>query len=218
VTLKVLIVDDHWAIRQALADVLRRCNDLELVAQATDGRQALELAALHQPDLIVLDIALPHIRGMHVLRQMRSQGIKAKVLVFTMYPAEPYASMARQLGADGFLSKDADEQAIVYAIDAVAAGLTVFPGRSTPVAIHRTSAPAPSLVDRLSRREAEVFHALISGEANKSIAARLNISPKSVTTYRDRIFTKLGVDSIAQLATLAAHEEKSVVSPADVAS
>lgn len=205
-TAKVLIVDDHWAIRQALSDVVSHCPGLSLVGQALDGQQALDMALLYQPDVLVLDIALPRVRGLQVLRELRVRSSPVKVLIFTMHPASSYAAMARSWGAQGFLSKDADEASICAAILAVVNGQSYFPtlGSTEDGSGELVSA---NPLDKLSRREHEVFRGLIQGEPNKDIAARLGISPKSVTTYRDRLFTKLNVDSIAQLCTMAAREE-----------
>lgn len=203
---KVLIVDDHWAIRQALTDVVSHCPGLTLVGQALDGQQALDMTLLYQPDVLVLDIALPRVRGLQVLRELRLRASPVKVLIFTMHPASSYASMARSWGAQGFLSKDADETSICAAILALVNGQTYFPTLArADEAQGELDAMHP--LDKLSRRENEVFRGLIRGEPNKDIAARLGISPKSVTTYRDRLFTKLNVDSIAQLCTMAAREE-----------
>lgn len=203
---RVLIVDDHWAIRQALTDVVSRCEGLELMGQAEDGQQALDMVEQLHPDLVVLDVNLPVVRGMEVLRQIRARAWATKVLIFSMYPADPYAEMARRWGAQGFLAKDANAQSIMQALLKVAASGTSFPDRGV-IGLKATEAKRriPTL-ESLSRREVQVFQALVRGEPNKDIAARLNISPKSVSTYRDRLFTKLQVNSIAQLCALAAED------------
>ena len=204
VTIKVIVADDHWAIRQALATVIAKCPGLSLVGEADDGLQALELVNSLRADLLVLDISLPHLRGLDVLVQIRQLGPLPRVLVFTMYPADPYAAMARQRGAQGFLSKEAHEERIQEAILTLADGRDYWPSAALgqrPGA----SGSGTAALDQLSRRESEVFKALIVGEPNKDIAARLGVSPKSITTYRDRLFTKLQVQSIAELCALAAH-------------
>ena len=157
----VLIADDHWAIRQTLSDVVSRCPELRLLAQADDGVQALALAKELQPDVLVLDISLPQLRGMQVLRQLRAAGSKVKILIFTMYPADQYADIARHWGAQGFLSKDADGPTIVAAIQSVARGETVFPATLPSVSNAPAAATPRRTLDTLSQREAEVFKALV---------------------------------------------------------
>lgn len=203
---RILIADDHWAIRQALAEVISRLPDAEVIAEASDGVRALELVKQTIPDLIVLDVSLPLLRGMQVLKQMRALESKTSVLIFTMYPADQYAEISRRWGAQGFVSKDADEASIVSAISAVLAGELVFPKTTRRSESARKKILNNGSIDLLSEREMEVFRSLTRGETNKSIAVRLKLSPKSITTYRDRLFAKLQVENIAELCSLAARE------------
>jgi len=198
---RLIIADDHLVVRQGLRDILSRTADLEVVAEAVDGAEAETLARTVQADLLILDIALPVRRGIQVLESIRAAGIKLPVLFFSMYSASQYVDYARRAGAQGFVSKDADEAALIRAIRRVLAGASCFPGRqSEPPA----GAVGDDIFKALSRRELEVMQALVNGTSILEIAANLGISSQSVTTYRRRLLEKLEVRSNAELATLAA--------------
>lgn len=211
---RILIADDHWAIRQALTEVISKCGNAEVAAEAVNGIEAIALAEETRPDLIILDISLPKLRGMQVLRQLRATGFSTPILIFSMYPADQYADISRRWGAQGFLSKDAEEPEIAAAIKSVLSGALVFPKSTRRRIVNIESSLNKGTVDLLSKREVEVFRSLTRGETNKSIASRLKISPKSVTTYRDRIFAKLEVHSVAELCNVAAREGLLETTPA----
>jgi DNA-binding NarL/FixJ family response regulator len=201
---RLIIADDHAVLRQGLRDLVAGTPDLQVVAEASDGPEAERLARTRPADLLLLDVALPLRRGLQVLESLRRDGVTLPVLVFSMYPAEPYAEHARRAGAQGFVSKDADSPELLRAIRRVLAGGTSFPAR-------RRAAPPNGSGDpfaRLSARELEVMNGLLGGSSLLQIAAGAGITPKSVTTYRRRLLDKLGVRSNAELATLAARYGK----------
>ena len=201
---RVIIADDHAVLRQGLRDLLSGTSDLEVVAEASDGVAAERLARIRPADLLLLDVALPERRGLQVLESLRRDGIALPVIVFSMYPAVPYAEHARRAGAQGYVAKDADSSELLRAIRRVLAGGTSFPGRRGAGPRHGSGDPFA----HLSAREVEVMSGLLAGSSLLQIAAAAGITPKTVTTYRRRLLDKLGVRSNAELAALAERHGK----------
>lgn len=199
---RLIIADDHAVLRQGLRDLVAQTPDLEIVAEAVDGAEAESLARSRPAELLLLDIALPVRRGLQVLESLRSDGVALPVLLFSMYPANPFADYARRAGAQGFVSKAAGSAELLAAIRRVLGGRTSFP-RRIPASVPPAER-ADSPFEQLSRRETDVLLGLLEGASLVEIGRRVGISPKSVTTYRRRLFDKLGVQSNAELATLAA--------------
>ncbi|HEX7373859.1 MAG TPA: response regulator transcription factor, partial [Steroidobacteraceae bacterium] len=154
-----------------------------------------------EADLLVLDIALPRMRGLEVLQAMHASGIELPVLLYSMYPLAQYAEAARRAGARGFVSKSADSDELLDAIRRILAGGTYFP-RTERNAPRPESATDPFM--SLSRRENDVMLGLVRGANLLQIAAEIGVGVKSVTTYRRRLLDKLGVRSNAELVALAA--------------
>jgi two-component system response regulator EvgA len=199
---RLIIADDHWVVRHALRSLLASRLDLEIVGEASDGSQVMELAETLNPDLIILDISLPVMSGMQVLAAFKSMPRSPAVLVFTMHPADQYLKHVVTLGARGFMSKDSDASKIISGIDAILSGRTAFPIEPGGC-FNRRRKSQDRIVGPLSKREDEVLRALVHGERNGDIALRLKISAKTVSTYRTRIFEKLNVENNAELVALA---------------
>ena len=201
---RIVIADDHWVVRHAMKSLLVSRPDLEVVGEASDGHQVLSLAQLLKPDLIILDISLPGLTGMQVLEHLKGAASTCAVLVFTMHPADQYLKHVIALGARGFISKDSESTKIGDAIDAILAGNTAFPSaKKEEFKRRRNAGSSTSTMDPLSKREDEVLQGLVHGERNSVIALRLNISAKTVATYRLRILEKLNVENNAELVALA---------------
>lgn len=199
---RLIIADDHWVVRHALKSLLASRLDLEVVGEASDGSQVLELAATLNPDLIILDISLPGMSGMQVLAAFKALPRSPSVLIFTMHPADQYLKHVVTLGARGFMSKDSHASKIIGGIDAILSGRTAFPVDQGD-AFNRKGKSLGKAVGPLSKREDEVLRALVQGERNGDIAQRLKISAKTVSTYRTRILEKLNVENNAELVALA---------------
>lgn len=199
-TARIILADDHQVVRQGLREILARTSDLAVAGEAVDGAEAEAQARAGQADLLILHIALPIRRGIQVLESLRADGIALPVLFFSMYSASQYVEYARRAGAQGFVGKEADEADLLRAIRRILAGGTSFPAQNRAAAdAESDSNPFKSL----SRREFEVMHALAGGTSILEIAARLGVSPQSITTYRRRLLEKLGVKSNAELVALA---------------
>jgi DNA-binding NarL/FixJ family response regulator len=197
---RIIIADDHHVVRQGLRDIVGRRSDLEVVAEADDGFKAEELVRSTMAELLILDIGLPLRRGLAVLERLRADGILLPVLFFSMYPASQYAGLARQAGAQGFVGKEADDTELLRALYQVLAGGTSFASRARM----RSSAEArDEPFQALSARELQVFQALVRGTSLTDLAQRMEVSSKTLSTYRARLLAKLGVRSNAELVALA---------------
>lgn len=202
-----LIVDDHPVIRMAVRMLLER-NGLEVVGEADNGVDAVQMVRQHEPDVVILDIGIPRLDGLNVISRIRSLGLDSHVLVLTSLPAEGFCQRCLQAGARGFVSKEEDLQNLVIAINSISAGFTFFPADVLPVG---QGAPASEqeLVGRLSNQELMVLQYLASGLGNKEIAERMLLSNKTVSTYKSRIQQKLNLASLLELIEFARRNDLS---------
>jgi two-component system, NarL family, invasion response regulator UvrY len=202
--LRVLIVDDHPLIRKGLRQILVESVHIGLVEEASDGFQALEAARKDRFDVIVLDISLPGKDGMEVLRELKETAPDTPVLMLSIQPEEQYALRAFRLGASGCLNKSGAPDELIAAIRAVASGGTyVSPAASGVLVsgIKRGDGQAPHLL--LSEREHQVMLLLANGRTVGEVASGLNLSVKTVSTYRARILEKMSLVNNAQLTQYA---------------
>jgi two-component system nitrate/nitrite response regulator NarL len=178
----VLVAEDHPLFRSALVDALKRRPDLELVGEAEDGEQALELTRGLRPDVVLMDARLPALDGVEVLRSVVSERLPTRVLMLSAEASGPVVSEAMELGAAGYLAKTADANAIGEAVSAVARGQTL-------------ADEARAATDRpiLTKREAEVLALSAEGLSGPQIGRELNVSPATVKTHLKNIYEKLGV-------------------------
>jgi DNA-binding NarL/FixJ family response regulator len=195
---RIIIADDHLVVRQGLRDILSRRADLEVVAEASDGVLAEQLARSTLAELLILDIGLPLRRGMAVLQRLRADGIGLPVLFFSMYPASQYATVARKEGAQGFVGKESSADELLQAVDQVLAGGLSFPGAS-----HALGASGNNSFDKLSPREKQVLHGLLAGTSLHELSLGLEVNTKTLSTYRARLLNKLQVKNNAELMALA---------------
>ena len=205
--IRVLLVDDEELVRSGLRLILSTEPDLEVVAEAADGEQALALAELHRPDVVMLDIRMPGLDGIEVARRLAASGSAARVVVLTTFDNDDYVYGALRAGASGFLLKDAPATQLVTAIRAAAAGDAVLAPsvtrrvvdelgrRQAPVAIQR--------LDELTDRERDVLTLMAEGCSNAEIGDRLFITEGTVKTHVARILVKLGVRDRLQAVVLA---------------
>ncbi len=197
---RVLIVDDHPAVREGLSIRLSRQPDLEVCGEAADVPAALRLAADTDPDVVVVDISLRSGDGIELIKRLRARDSRAKMLVWSMYGESLYAERALQAGAAGYITKGEATDTIVAAIRRVlAGGLYLSPGMTESVVRRAVAAPGqgplPDPIAALSDRELEVFRHLGRGLDTNRIAERMRVSPKTVETYRARVKEKLGLDT-----------------------
>lgn len=197
--IRVYVVDDHGVVRAGMAHLLNSEPDIEVIGQASGGWQALrELEPqIHQVDVVVLDLSMPKLSGLEVLRRLRAMREDIAVLVVSMYSEEEFGPPLLEAGAAGYLCKDQTDLDLVQGVRSVASGRTFhsrsIDRRKQAVALHQT----------LTARELQVFLLLLEGRPVTDIAAELDLGMSTVSTYIGKIRTKLGVDSIAEIVHYA---------------
>jgi DNA-binding NarL/FixJ family response regulator len=203
----VLIADDHPVVRQGLQVLLSVQDDIEVVGEAADGGQALALAAELSPDVILLDLKLPDMDGIAVLRELRASGLAARALVLTSASDRDLVPLAVQAGAAGFLYKDVDPDALVRALRSVHDGNTLLaPEAAGSLLRSGTTARAVDGIGALTGREREVLAQIAGGRSNREIARVLRVSEKTVKTHVSSVLAKLGVADRTQAALLAVRQ------------
>lgn len=200
---KAMVVDDHPFIRSSVKMLLKQEN-FEVVAEADNGADALQLAREYAPDLIVLDIGMPKLDGLEVIRRITALNLKCKILVLTSQSANFYAVRCMQAGAAGYISKTDDMGELVKAIKAIMEGYTFFPELATS-SVRRSDVEATDLelIQSLSDRELMILQQLSNGLSNKEIGEAMLLSSKTVSTYKTRLIDKLKVKSVVYLADFA---------------
>jgi len=205
--LRLLIGDDHTLMRQGLRKILEERPDWEIIAEAGDGRTAVQQTLALQPDVAVLDIGMPLLNGIEACAQIVRKLPSVQVLILSMYSDEAYVTQAVRAGARGYLLKDSAGADLIGAIAAVAAGKSFF---SPPVArvvlddyARRLADKGMDRYDSLSEREREIFQLVAEGHSTKEIAEMLSVSPTTVETHRSHILQKLDIHNTAELVLYA---------------
>lgn len=200
---KALVVDDHPFIRSSVKMLLKQQN-IEVVAEADNGADAVQLARDLVPDLILLDIAMPKLDGLEVISRINALRLPTKILILTSQSAQFYSGRCMKAGAAGYISKTKDLNELVKAINVVMDGYTFFPNLTTS-SVRRSDAEATDLelIQSLSDRELAILQQLSRGFSNKEIGDSMLLSNKTVSTYKTRLIEKLNVKSVVYLADFA---------------
>jgi RNA polymerase sigma factor (sigma-70 family) len=206
--LRIVVADDHTLFRQGLRRVLQEQPGWEVVAEASDGAEAVRRAEELEPHVAILDIAMPRLNGVDATRQIVRRVPDVRVLIVSMYSEEVFVSQALQAGAHGFLLKDSADTDLVRAVTDLMNGKSFFSPAVSKVVLddYVRQLAARGVTDRfdtLSEREREVFQLIAEGNSNKDMANLLNISPGTVETHRARIMEKLDVHSVAEIVLYA---------------
>ena len=204
--IRVLIADDHPVVRQGLQVLLSVQEDIEVVGEAADGREALAITAELDPDVILLDLKLPVMDGIAVLRELRDAGLRARALVLTSAADRELVTLALHAGAAGFLYKDIDPDALVRALRSVHDGHTLLAPEAAGSLLRSGAAPAVRGIGALTGREREVLAQIAEGRSNREIARLLRLSEKTVKTHVSSVLAKLGVADRTQAALLAVRQ------------
>jgi DNA-binding NarL/FixJ family response regulator len=221
--IRVLIADDQTIVRAGFAALLSSQPDIEVVAQGGDGREAVRLASIHHPDVVLMDIRMPEMDGIDATKRILADPRNAatRVLVLTTFDVDEYVYEALTAGASGFLLKDATAEELLSAVRVVARGDALLAPQVTGRLIREFSrqrrtrpSPAPELAT-LTARETEVLTLIAGGLSNAEIASRLVVSEHTVKTHVARVFTKLALRDRAQAVVLA--YESGLVTPGGVA-
>jgi DNA-binding NarL/FixJ family response regulator len=200
--IRVLIADDHGLVRAGIRALLEKQSTIEVVDEAGNGREALRLVRQHRPDLVLMDIAMPEINGLEVVRRLAKDFPKVRSIILSMHADEEHVWQALQAGAAGYLVKGSSLAELELAIKSVAQGETYLsPGVSGPVIkeyIRRTSHEGDS-ADSLTTRQREILQMIAEGKTMKQIALILGINVKTVESHRAQLMKRLGVQDIASL-------------------
>ncbi|MFC1864596.1 response regulator [Chloroflexota bacterium] len=196
--IKVLLAEDHVIVREGTRELVQRQSDMEVVGEAGDGEEAVELADKLHPDIVIMDITMPKLNGIEATKQIKALYPTTAVLILTAYDNDQYIFALLEAGAAGYLLKNVRGSELVDAIRAVHAGESVLHPAIARKVINRAVSPAPTEhqnVEALSEREIEVLKLAAKGISNKDIAEQLFISARTVQTHLSNIFNKLGVAS-----------------------
>jgi two-component system, NarL family, nitrate/nitrite response regulator NarL len=214
--IRLLLVDDHPVVRRGIRLSLTQQPRIQVVGEASDGREALAKAHELKPDVILMDIDMPHMNGLAVTDLLRREMPEVKVLILSMYSNTDYVMRIIQCGARGFVLKEASPDEVVQAIEAVQAGTAHFSPEVARVALNhvvRGNSEPMSPLSCLTNREREVLHFIAEGLSNKEIASQLNIGVRTVETHRERIMRKLDIHTIAGLTRFALQQGLVTLAP-----
>lgn len=204
--ISVLIADDHPVVRQGISVLLSVHDDMIVAGEAADGDETLRLAAQLRPDVLLLDLKLPRLDGVGVLRRLPEQSAGTRALVLTSAADKAEVALALQAGAAGFLYKDVDPDALVRAIRSVHDGHTLLAAEVADMLSARSAGHPTSGIGALTSREREVLALLADGQSNREIASTLRVSEKTVKTHVSSVLAKLGVADRTQAAVLAVRQ------------
>jgi len=196
-TIKIMVIDDQAVVRQGFVALINTVSDMTVVAEGTNGRQAIDLYRLHRPDVALMDLRMPELGGVEAIMAIRKEFPDARLIVLTTYDGDEDIYRSLQAGAQGYLLKDMFFEELEDAIRKVYGG-----SRRIPAHVAERLAERMGSSD-LTGREIEVLEQIVAGHSNKAIASRLNISEATVKSHINSILSKLGVSDRTQAATTA---------------
>jgi DNA-binding NarL/FixJ family response regulator len=206
IPIRVLLVDDHTLVRESLVGILQSDGDIEVIAQAADGIEAVDKALATRPDIVITDLSMPRLNGIEVVRRLRQALPDTRVLVLTMHQEDQYVLQAVRVGANGYLVKDSAAVELLAAVRNLHAGRGHFSPQAARALAEQLQHPERVLDDRyelLTAREREVFRLIAEGLTTKEIARQLAISTKTAENHRARVLTKIAVRNTAELVRYA---------------
>ena len=199
--IRILVADDHKIVRQGLRRLLDAAEGLEVAGEAADGDQALALVRANDYDVALIDMSMPGLSGMDLIKRLKLEKPKLRLLVLSMHGEQQYAARALKAGASGYLNKDSAADLLVTAIRKIAAGGVHIGDAAAASLMSADADKAPH--ERLSDREFEVLRLLVEGLGPSEIGERLHLSVKTVSTHKTRILEKMGLASAADLVRYA---------------
>jgi two-component system, NarL family, nitrate/nitrite response regulator NarL len=210
-TIRVVIADDHVFVRDGIKSLLESEENIIVIAEATDGLEAVKAVNFYQPDLLIVDIRMPNMTGIEVVDKLRTEGNFVKIIVLSMHDSEEYVLKSIKAGADGYLLKGSSKEEFLKALHAVVNGGKYFSGDISSILISQltsTITPAESkpISDEemlITKREKEILKLLLSGKGNKEIAEALDISKRTAEVHRFNLMKKLKVKNLMELSNKA---------------
>lgn len=206
-SIRILLAEDHKITRQGLRSLLENDSELEVIAEAGNGREAVALAKQLAPDVVIMDVSMPDLNGVEATKRVISDRSDVKVIALSMHSDTLFVSEMLKSGAAGYLLKDCAFEELVQAIKTVAEGKTYLSPSISGIVVddylHRLTKSHTSDLDVLTDREREVLQLLAEGQSTKQIALKLHISSKTVETHRRQIMNKLDLHTVAELTKYA---------------
>jgi len=200
----VFVADDHAVVREGLASLLAAQPDLRVIGTAADGRDTVRQVAKLQPEVVVMDIAMPQMNGIEAARELRDRAPQVRLVILSMHSSVEHVFHALEAGASGYVLKASAAKEIIDAVRVVHAGRRYFSQEIAEMmaeVVSRSAAASP--LNRLSKRERQVLQLVAEGRSSAQIAATLHLSPKTVDTYRSRLMQKLHIGDVAGLVKFA---------------
>lgn len=202
--IKVMVVDDHDLVRTGIIRILNDAPGIAVVAEAASGEEALSIARKQKPHVMLMDVSMPGIGGLEATRKLVQSNSKLRIIVLSVHAEEPFPSRMMQAGASGYLTKGCAVEEILTAIKTVHAGdRYIGADVAQKLALNMVPGGQTSPFDALSPREMQVMLMLTQGQRPQDISDNLCLSPKTISTYRHRLYEKLGVSNDADLARMA---------------
>lgn len=209
--IRVVLADDHVFVRDGIKSLLENEANIEVVGEAIDGADALEVVAHSKPDLLIVDIRMPQLTGIEVVEKLRGENNNVKIIMLSMHESEEYVLKSIKAGADGYLLKGSSKEEFLKALHTVAAGGKYFSGDISSILISQLTnsstslEPKQSLADEMmiTKREKEILTLLLSGKGNKEIAEALDISKRTAEVHRFNLMKKLKVKNLMELSNKA---------------
>jgi two-component system invasion response regulator UvrY len=202
--INTMLVDDHDLVRSGIRRLLEDVRDIRVMAEAETGEQAIRLVRKHAPDVILMDVSMPGIGGLEATRKITRSQPDMKIIVVSIHDDDPFPARLLEAGASGYITKGCSVDEIVAAIKAVHQGQQYLsPGIAQKLALSYVHNRDKSPFDELTQRETQVMLMVVNGETNKRISEQLCLSPKTTSTYRYRLFEKLGVGNDVELTRFA---------------
>ena len=200
--IQVVVADDHELVREGIIKLLEITGDVEILAEAADGLEAVAAVRKHLPDLVLLDLNMPRMNGIDAIKKVKEISPKIKVLILTIHDDEEYVYEVTKAGAEGFIQKDVKPDDLRQAIYDVLEGKTVFPTSVTEKVEKNVPQDEEHTIEKLSKRETQVLELLAQGMSNRELAEELYISEKTVKNHVSNILKKLSVNDRTQAVIL----------------
>ncbi len=202
--INVMLVDDHDLVRKGIRRLLDDASGIKVVAEAIDGEQAIREVRKKKPDVILMDVSMPGIGGLEATRKITRSLPDMKIIAVTIHDNEPFPARLLEAGAAGYITKGCAIEEIISAIQSVHQGKQyITPGVAQKLALSFVNHGTKSVIEELTQREMQVMLMMVRGESNKEISISLCLSPKTTSTYRYRLFEKLGVENNVELTRFA---------------
>ncbi|MCF8322135.1 MAG: response regulator transcription factor [Flavobacterium sp.] len=210
-TIRVVLADDHVFVRDGIKSLLENEAAIQVVGEATDGLEALKVVEELNPDLLILDIRMPHLTGIEVVEKLRSENKTLKIVMLSMHESEEYVLKSIKAGADGYLLKGSSKEEFLKAIHTVAQNGKYFSGDISSILINQLSNPSNFTEPKknieeellITKREKEILTLLLAGKGNKEIAEALEISKRTAEVHRFNLMKKLKVKNLMELSNKA---------------